>query len=330
MRQRKPFPTAFLPLLFPCFWGDGGVVGKELASVSSIKGKTVKKSNALQAQKEPQWTQVITSKKKLLDLHLRDVYRYRDLIFMFIKRDFAVQYKQTILGPLWYLVQPVMSSIMYAFVFGNLANIGTDGIPYLLFYYGGTMLWTFFTSCLNGAASCFSTNSAIFSKVYFPRLTAPIATAAGQVIKLGIQFVLLMCFYAYFVITGEPVRPTWFALLFPLLVIWLGALGTGMGLVVSSLTTKYRDLNLLLGFGISLAMYATPIVYPLSEAPQKFAWLFYINPVSAPVELFRMWFYGAGSVPLPMILVSLGVTVLFVFFGLVLFCRNERTFVDVI
>ena len=284
----------------------------------------------MQAENEIQWTQVITAKKKLLDLHLRDVIRYRDLIAMFVKRDFAVQYKQTILGPLWYLVQPVISSIMYAFVFGNLANIGTDGIPYLLFYYGGTMLWTYFTACLNGAAGCFSANAGIFSKVYFPRLTAPIATAVGQVIKLGIQFALLLAFYVYYIVTGSPVRPTWYALLFPLIVIWIGVLGTGFGLIISSLTTKYRDLNLLLGFGLSLAMYATPVVYPLSEAPQKFAWLFYINPMSAPIELFRIWFYGAGNVPLTMIGISLAVTAVCAFFGLVLFTRNERTFVDVI
>ena len=277
-----------------------------------------------------QWSQVITSKRRLLDLHLRDVWRYRDLIGMFIKRDFAVKYKQTILGPLWYLVQPVMSSIMYAFVFGNLANIGTDGIPYMLFYYGGTMLWTFFTSCLTGAANCFTVNANIFSKVYFPRLTAPIATSVGHVIQLGIQFVLLMIFYVYYWLTGSPVRPTWYAFMFPLLVMWIGIMGTGFGLIVSSLTTKYRDLGLLLSFGLSLAMYATPVVYPLSEAPTQFAWLFYVNPMSAPIELFRIWFYGAGFVPLNMLLVSLGKTALFAFFGLVLFCRNERTFVDVI
>lgn len=292
-----------------------------------MKSNSVTKANSSETV---QWTQVITSKKKLLDLHLRDVYRYRDLIGMFIKRDFAVKYKQTILGPLWYLVQPVMSSIMYAFVFGNLANIGTNGIPYLLFYYGGTMLWTFFTECLNGAANCFTSNAHIFSKVYFPRLTAPIATSVGKLIQLGIQFALLMIFYLYFWLRGSPVRPTWFALLFPLIVIWIGTLGTSLGLIVSSLTTKYRDLGLLLNFGLSLAMYATPVVYPLSEAPKQFSWLFYVNPMSAPIELFRMWFYGAGSVPQNMIFISLGTTALCTFFGLVLFCHNERTFVDVI
>ncbi|MBQ9494583.1 MAG: ABC transporter permease [Treponema sp.] len=276
------------------------------------------------------WTKVITARHRLLDLHLRDVYRYRDLIVMFIKRDFVVQYKQTILGPLWYLIQPIMSSIVYIFVFGRLANIGTDGVPPMMFYFGGTMLWTYFTSCLTGASNVFISNQNIFSKVYFPRLTVPISTTAGHVIKLLIQSVLLAVFYVYYMLHGEAVRPTWWLFAFPLIVLWIGTLGTSVGLIVSSLTTKYRDLVHLLTFGIQLSMYATPVVYPLSEAPQKFFWVFYANPMSAPMELFRVWAYGAGSVPLNMLLVSLGVTAACAFFGLMLFVKNERSFVDVI
>ena len=249
---------------------------------------------------------------------------------MFIKRDFVTAYKQTILGPLWYIVQPLVTTVMYTFVFGNLAQIGTDGVPFLLFYYGGTMFWTYFTACLNSAAACFSTNSGIFGKVYFPRLTVPISTTVGHMIKLGIQFATLMIFYVYYLIIKAPVQPSWWIAALPLLVIWVGAMGTGFGMIISALTTKYRDLNQLLGFGLSLAMYATPIVYPLSEAPQKFWWVFYANPMSAPIELFRIWFYGAGNVPASMIIISLAETLAFMFFGLVLFNRNERTFVDVI
>ena len=276
------------------------------------------------------WDKVITSEHKLLDLHLRDVYRYRDLILMFIKRDFVVQYKQTILGPLWYLVQPIISSIMYTFVFGRLANIGTDGIPFLLFYYAGTMLWTYFTACLLQSSAVFTANQNIFSKVYFPRLTVPISMAVGQIIRLGIQFALLMVFYVWYVVRGSSVRPTVYAFLFPLIVLWIGFLGCGLGLIISSLTTKYRDLNVLLNFGVQLAMYATPVVYPLSEAPERFRWVFMFNPMSAPIELFRVVFYGSGFVPSEMIIASLGTTAVILFLGLILFTRNERTFVDVI
>lgn len=276
------------------------------------------------------WDLILEPKNKLLDLKIREIIRYRDLVFMFVKRDFATAYKQTILGPLWYIIQPLVSTIMYTFVFGNLANIGTDGIPYILFYYGGTMLWTYFSSTFTSASAVFTTNSAMFGKVYFPRLTVPISTTIGHIIKLGIQFATLLVFYFYYMFTGSPIKPSWWVLAFPLLIIWIGFLGCGLGMIISALTTKYRDLNQLVTFGISLAMYATPIVYPLSEAPANLEWVFYINPMSAPVELFRIWFYGAGTVPPDMIILSLGMTAFFFFIGLVLFNRNERTFVDVI
>lgn len=276
------------------------------------------------------WDLILEPKNKLLDLKIREIIRYRDLVFMFVKRDFATAYKQTVLGPLWYIIQPLISTIMYTFVFGNLANIGTDGIPYILFYYGGTMLWTYFSSTFTSASSVFTTNSAMFGKVYFPRLTVPISTTIGHIIKLAIQFATLLVFYFYYMFTGSPIQPSWWVLAFPLLIIWIGFLGCGLGMIISALTTKYRDLNQLVTFGISLAMYATPIVYPLSEAPANLEWVFYINPMSAPVELFRIWFYGAGNVPGDMIALSLGMTAFFFFIGLVLFNRNERTFVDVI
>ncbi|MBO4704785.1 MAG: ABC transporter permease [Spirochaetaceae bacterium] len=282
------------------------------------------------AQNDEKWDLIIQPKSKFLDLRIREIIRYRDLVFSFVKRDFTTTYKQTILGPLWFIVQPLVSTVMYTFIFGNLAEIGTDGIPYLLFYFAGTMLWTYFTGTLNSAAGVFSSNSGIFSKVYFPRLTVPISTTIGHIIKMGIQFACLMIFFIYYLITGADIHPTWWIAAFPLLIIWIGFLGCGIGMVISALTTKYRDLNHLLGFGLSLAMYATPIVYPLSEAPQDFLWVFYINPMSAPVELFRIWFYGAGYVPPVMIIGSLAFTAVVFFFGLILFNRNERTFVDVI
>jgi lipopolysaccharide transport system permease protein len=278
---------------------------------------------------EGDWDLVLEPKSRLFNIDIREIIRYRDLVWLFVKRDFATVYKQTILGPLWFVINPLLTTVMYTFVFGNLAKIGTDGIPFLLFYYGGTMLWTYFASCLTNGADVFTTNSGLFGKVYFPRLVVPISKVFSNMISLGIQFVTLMAFYVYYLATGTPLRPSPWAFALPLLVAWLAALGTGLGMIISSLTTKYRDLRHLLHFGISLAMYATPIIYPLSQIPEKYAWAFYLNPVSAPVELFRIWFYGPGQVPGSMIAASLGMTAVFLLLGLILFGRNERTFIDV-
>jgi lipopolysaccharide transport system permease protein len=279
---------------------------------------------------EQQWSLVIEPKRKLLDLQLRDVIRYRDLVYLFVKRDFITQYKQTILGPLWYVISPLISTVMYTFVFGNLANIGTDGIPFVLFYYSGTMLWTFFSGCFTDACNVFINNVSLFGKVYFPRLTVPISNVFTNTIRILVQFVLLMVFYAYYLITGAPIEGSWQIALFPLLFVWIAALGTGMGIIVSSLTTKYRDLKQLVAFALSLAMYATPVVYPLSQIPEGFRWVSFANPMSAPIELFRICFFGAGTVPPAMIWYSLGITAVLLFAGLILFNQNERNFIDMV
>ena len=276
------------------------------------------------------WDLVIESKRKLFDLQIREVIRYRDLVWLFVKRDFVTQYKQTILGPLWFILNPLFSTVMYTFVFGNLAKIGTDGIPFLLFYYGGTMMWTFFSGCFNDACNVFVNNAGLFGKVYFPRFTVPISNVFGNLTKVAVQFATLMVFFVFYLATAHTVHPSWWAFAFPLLLVWLAAVATGMGMVVSSLTTKYRDLKQLVSFALGLAMYATPVVYPLSQMPAKFAWVNYINPVSAPVELFRVWFYGAGHVPTVMIISSLCTTTVFLVLGLVMFNQNERNFIDVV
>ncbi|AEF84641.1 ABC transporter, permease protein [Treponema primitia ZAS-2] len=276
------------------------------------------------------WTLTIKPKRKLLDLQLRDVIRYRDLVYLFVKRDFVLQYKQTILGPLWLVIQPLFSTIMYSFVFGNLANIGTNGVPFLLFYYSGTMLWTFFAGCFSDASNLFINNANLFGKVYFPRLTVPISNVFSNVTKIFIQFLLLMVFYVYYIISGAPIRGSLWIFAFPLIFAWLAALGMGVGIIISSLTTKYRDLKQLVTFALGLAMYATPVVYPMSSIPSRFSWVNFVNPVSAPIELFRIWFYGAGSVSSAMILTSLGITVAMLFLGLVLFNQNEQNFIDVV
>lgn len=279
---------------------------------------------------EGSWDMIIQPHDKLLNLRLRELIRYRDLVWLFIKRDFSTVYKQTILGPLWFIVNPLVSTIMYTFVFGQLAGIGTDGVPSLLFYYGGTMLWGYFTACLNDGANVFSNNAGLFGKVYFPRLAVPVSRVFSNVITTGIQFATLMVFFIYYLLKGASIHPTWAALALPVILAWIAMLGTGIGMTISALTTKYRDLKQLVGFGLSLAMYATPIVYPLSEAPKEFLWVFYINPMTAPVELFRQWFYGVGTTTPGMVIGSVVGTLVLFFFGLVLFNRNERTFVDVI
>lgn len=276
------------------------------------------------------WSKVIKSKPKLLDLKLKQVWEYKDLIFLFIKRDFILYYKQTILGPLWYLLQPIFSTIMYMLIFGTVAGIGTDEIPQVLFYFSGTMLWGYFSGCLLDTSKTFYTNKQILDKVYFPRLTLPIATTLGLIIKLMIQFVFFIGLYIFYFAKGAGLNPSWMILFFPLIVLWLGLLGTGTGMIISSITIKYRDLALTINFLVQLVMYATPVVYPLSEVPGNLTWIFYVNPVSAPVEFFRICFFGVGSVPPGMAIISVFVTILSMFFGLVLFNKNEKTFVDII
>jgi lipopolysaccharide transport system permease protein len=276
------------------------------------------------------WSLVITPKRKIFDIPIRDLIRYRDLIFLLVKRDFVVQYKQTILGPLWYLINPLVSTIMYTFVFGRLANIGTDGIPHTLFYFSGTMLWTFFAGCFTDCSNVFITNANIFGKVYFPRLVLPINYVFTNGIKIIIQFLLLCGIIVYFFVTENSIQPSLYLLLFPVVFLWIAAIGAGAGIIVSSLTTKYRDLKQLVAFALNLAMYATPVVYPISEIPEKFQWIGYVNPMSAPIELFRLWFFGTSSIDTNMILVSLGTTVVLVIAGLILFNQNEQNFIDVV
>jgi lipopolysaccharide transport system permease protein len=266
----------------------------------------------------------------MLDFRLRELIRYRDLIYLFIKRDFSTLYMQTILGPLWFVLNPLFSTIVYTFVFGRLAHIGTDGIPHILFYYSGTMLWTYFSNCFNDASNVFINNAHIFGKVYFPRLTVPVSKVFSNLITALVQFGTLLCFYIWFYFHGVVARPQVWAFAFLLIFAWLAVISSGIGLLVTAITTKYRDLKQLVTFGLQLLMYGTPVVYPLSAAPEKFKWIFYINPLSAPVELFRVWFFGAGTVPPKMIVISLATTLVFFFLGIIMFNRNERTFIDVI
>lgn len=277
------------------------------------------------------WTTIITPNNKIIDLKIKELIKYRDLILLFIKRDFTTQYKQTILGPLWYVIQPLISTILFTFVFGNLAKLSTDNIPYVLFYYSGTMTWTLFEKIFKDASDTFVVNADLFSKVYFPRLTVPISKIFINLISFLIQFILLTVFYIYYVyFLKYPITPTLNLLFIPLILIWLSSLSLGLGLIITSITTKYRDLKQLITFGVNLWMYVTPIVYPLSQVPTQYKWLYYINPVSAPIELFRIVSFGKGFVPFNMILTSVIVSVISLFFGLIIFNHNERNFIDLV
>ena len=261
---------------------------------------------------DKEWDLIIEPKRKLLDLPIREVIRYRDLIVLFIKRDFVIQYKQTILGPLWFVINPLISTVMYIFVFGNLAKLSTDGVPHILFYYAGTMLWTFFSGCFTDATNIFVTNKDLFGKVYFPRLTVPISNIFGNLTRITVQFIFLLVFFIYYLVTPDVLKPSFAVFAFPLLLIWIAALGTGMGMIISALTTKYRDLRILVTFAL------------------KFSWVLYANPLSVPVELFRVWFYGAGTVTLGVAWISIAETILLLFLGLIMFNQNERNFIDVV
>jgi len=273
----------------------------------------------------------ISSKHNLFDLKLKEVWRYRDLILLFTKRNFTVSYKQTILGPAWLFINPFITSIVYSLVFGGIAGMSTDGVPQILFYMVGNAIWAFFSSCLTTNANTFTGNAGVFGKVYFPRLTTPISNMFSSAIRFGIQMLMVMILLVYYVIVGE-VSPNWWAwTLIPLVLINLGMMGLGLGIIISSMTTKYRDLTFLIGFAVQLWMYVTPIIYPLSEITNPTAkLLMWINPVTAPVELFRYAVLGQGEINLMYIGISWVFTVVVVLFGIMIFNKVEKTFMDTV
>ena len=273
----------------------------------------------------------ITSKRRWFELNLKEVWRYRDLILLFTKRNFTVRYKQTILGPAWLFISPIISSLIYTFIFGGIAGIGTEGIPQLLFYMSGNAIWTFLSSCITRNASTFTSNAGVFGKVYFPRLTTPVSNMLTSGVEFGIQMILVVAFLLYYVIVGV-VHPHWIGwLLLPVILLHLGAMGLGVGIIISSLTTKYRDLSILVGFGVSLLMYLTPVVYPLSEAADsKFYYLLLINPVTAPVEVFRYVILGQGTIVLWALAWSWFFTIAVAILGIMVFNRVEKTFMDTV
>lgn len=273
----------------------------------------------------------ISSKHQLLDLKLKEVWQYRDLILLFTKKTFTVSYKQTILGPTWLFLSPLLSSFAYLLIFGKIAGLSTAGIPKILFYLSGTAIWGFFSSCMTGNSGTFVNNAGLFGKVYFPRLTMPISNVLSAAIKFLIQMIMVIGLLIYYCVKGS-VTPHWgTCLLIPFILVQLGLLGMGVGIIISSLTTKYRDLAVLVTFGVQLWMYATPVVYPLSQLSDgMLRTIIMINPVTMPVEVFRYALLGSGTIAISYCILSVAITVIALLIGIVIFNKVERTFMDTV
>jgi lipopolysaccharide transport system permease protein len=280
---------------------------------------------------EEDWTLVIKPQSNWFELHLDDLWRYRDLIYMFVKRDFVSQYKQTILGPLWFIIQPLLTTITYMVIFGGIAQISTDGLPQSLFYMSGIMMWNYFASCLNRTSDTFVANANIFGKVYFPRLTVPISNVISGLVAFAIQLGMFIVFYIYFYAKGMDIHLNAYALLLPYLIILMAMMGLGTGIIISSLTTKYRDLKFLVTFGVQLLMYAAPVVYPLSSPKlEKYRTFIELNPMTSVIETFRYGVMGHGTFSWVMLGYSTLFTAVIVIFGVVIFNRVEKTFMDTV
>ena len=281
-------------------------------------------------EKNSDWDLVISPQHNLLNIPFSEIWRYRDLLLLMVRRDFVALYKQTILGPLWFLIQPILTTVVFTIIFGNIAKISTDGLPHVLFYMSGITCWNYFAECLTKTRETFTANASIFGKVYFPRIIMPLSMVVSGLLKFAIQFLLFGCFFVWFFATGTAVHITPAVLLFPLLVLIMGMLGLGLGMIISSLTTKYRDLRFLLQFGIQLAMYATPIIYPVSSVPEKYRWLIFSNPMTAIVETFRYGFLGSGALNIMTLIYSGAVSLFILVIGTIIFNRVERTFMDTV
>lgn len=272
----------------------------------------------------------VSSKQKWFSVNLKEIWKYRDLIILFVKRDLTTNYKQTVLGPLWIIINPLLSTTVFTVIFGVIAGIPTDGTPQFLFYMSGNILWNFFSSCLNRASGTFLGNARLFGKVYFPRLVMPISGILYNLINFMLQTAVYVILVIVYPLIGANVHPNLLIILAPFLVLQTALLGTGMGLIISSITTKYRDLNVLVSFGVSLLMYITPVVYPISRVPENFRWLMLLNPVAPIVETYRCAFLGSGSFEWQFLLISLAVTLALLFWGVIVFNKVEKNFIDTV
>jgi lipopolysaccharide transport system permease protein len=281
-----------------------------------------------------EWDLEIKPQSHLLDINLKEVWKYRDLLWMFVKRDFTAQYKQTILGPLWHFIQPLFTTIVFLVVFTNIAKISTDGVPPVLFYMSGITIWNYFSSCLNATSNTFVANAGIFGKVYFPRLVIPLSTVMSNIVKFGIQFLLLLAAMLWYRLSSTSLnlsQPLSTFILIPAIILIMAGLGLGLGIIISSMTTKYRDLTVLIGFAVQLLMYATPVVYPLSTiTSDKLRFWITLNPLTPLVEAFRYAMLGVGSFDTASFGYSIGFMVITLFIGLLIFSKVEKTFMDTV
>lgn len=285
--------------------------------------------------KSSKFQTVIEPKTGWFDLHIKEVWQYRDLILLFVKRNFVSAYKQTVLGPLWAIVQPLLTTVVFTLVFGNIAGLAADGVPSFIFYLSGTILWTYFSQCLTQTANTFVANSNTMGKVYFPRLVMPISTVLSNLISLAIQYSFMIIFLIYYCITDAGVKPNWFITFTPLVVLQLALLSLGCGIIISALTTKYRDLAMLVGFGTQLWMYASPVAYDMSSMEVfavggKYHTLFMLNPITPIINLFRYAYLGLGEIEWLFYGISWIVTAVVLFIGIILFSKVEKTFMDTV
>jgi lipopolysaccharide transport system permease protein len=276
------------------------------------------------------WDLVIRPQRAWWDLRLGQLWKYRDLIRLMVWRDFVAAYKQTILGPLWHLIQPIMTTLVFTVIFGGVARLPTDGLPPFLFYMAGNTIWGYFSTSLVSTSNTFTSNASIFGKVYFPRLSVPISMVISNLISFAIKMATFIVFLVYFILTGSDIHITMWALMLPVLILLMAGMGLGIGIIVSSLTTKYRDLQQLVGFGMQLLMYASPVIYPLSSVPENFRWLVLANPITPIIEVFKLGFLGTSSVQPIFLLYSFAFTITVLFIGVLIFNHVENTFMDTV
>ncbi|MDF1734017.1 MAG: ABC transporter permease [Minwuia sp.] len=279
---------------------------------------------------DAQWTRIIQPQRGLLSVPVAEIWAYRDLLLLLVRRDFVALYKQTVLGPIWFIIQPVMMTIVFTIVFGNIANISTDGVPHTVFYLAGITMWTFFADAFTKTSETFITNASIFGKVYFPRVIVPLSVVLSGLLKFAVQFTILIAFVAYFAATTEVVQPTWAVLLLPVLLLMMGTLGLSLGMIISALTTKYRDLRFLMQFGVQLLMYATPVIYPVSALPDTYRIYIMANPITPIVEAFRYAFVGRGDFDPMHLAYSGGVILVLLIAATVIFNQVEKNFMDTV
>jgi lipopolysaccharide transport system permease protein len=279
---------------------------------------------------QEKWTDIIKSQKGWLDWRLDELWRARDLIMLFVWRDFVSVYKQTILGPLWYLIQPLLTTMTFTVIFGQIAALPTDEVPDFIFYLAGSVIWAYFAECLNKTSMTFISNSSLFGKVYFPRLAVPVSILISNLIAFAIQFALFLLFVLYYWLVAGVVTPNWSVVLLPIYILMMAGLGLGFGIIVSALTTRYRDLQFLVRFGVQLAMYATPVIYPLSSIPDRYQIFIRANPMTSIVEGFRYSFLGSGTIDIWNLLYSFVFMLATLVIGILLFNRIEATFMDTV